>query len=85
MDTTLGVRTTRCTLDGIGEGGEMAEDHIGTAEVARAFGVDVRTITRWEKAGKLPPATRTLGGHRRWRRLDIQRALKQQREEEAGA
>lgn len=35
------------------------------AEVARKFGVDVRTLTRWAKAGKLT-SIRTLGGHRRY-------------------
>lgn len=51
-------------------------DDLGTAEVAALFRVDVRTIARWEASGRLPRATRTLGGHRRWLRIDIQRALK---------
>lgn len=34
-------------------------------EVAEAFRVDVKTVTRWAKAGKLP-YIRTLGGHRRY-------------------
>ena len=43
-------------------------------EVARAFRVDAKTVTRWETAGKLP-AIRTLGGHRRFRRTDVESAL----------
>jgi excisionase family DNA binding protein len=40
------------------------------AEVAAAFAVDPKTITRWAKQGKLPHI-RTLGGHRRFRYSDI--------------
>src|SRR5690606_5170098 len=36
------------------------------AEVASLFRVDPKTVTRWEKAGKLS-SIRTLGGHRRYR------------------
>lgn len=35
-------------------------------EIAAAFGVCHRTIRRWEKVGKIPKGSRTLGGHRRW-------------------
>jgi excisionase family DNA binding protein len=41
------------------------------AEVAKIFRVDPKTVTRWAKAGKLT-AIRTLGGHRRYRRSEIQ-------------
>jgi excisionase family DNA binding protein len=42
-------------------------DHLLTpAEVAALFRVDPKTVTRWEKAGKLK-SIRTLGGHRRYR------------------
>lgn len=43
-------------------------------EVAALFRVDPKTVTRWAQAGKLP-STRTLGGHRRFRRADIEAAL----------
>jgi excisionase family DNA binding protein len=39
-------------------------------EVAAAFRVDPKTVTRWAKAGKLD-SIRTLGGHRRYREADI--------------
>lgn len=44
------------------------------AEVAEAFRVDPRTVTRWAKAGKLS-AIRTLGGHRRFREAEIRALL----------
>lgn len=45
-------------------------------EVAEMFGVDPKTITRWAKAGKLK-ATRTLGGHRRYRESEVNRLLEE--------
>lgn len=40
------------------------------AEVAAAFRVDPKTVTRWAKAGKLT-AIRTLGGHRRFQESEV--------------
>lgn len=45
------------------------------AEVAKMFYVDPKTVTRWAKAGKLT-AIRTLGGHRRYHRDEVERLLK---------
>lgn len=39
-------------------------------EVAAVFAVDPKTVTRWAQAGKLP-SVRTLGGHRRFRKSDV--------------
>ncbi len=44
------------------------------AEVAALFRVDPKTVTRWAKAGKLT-AIRTLGGHRRYRKSEVQSLL----------
>ena len=44
------------------------------AEVAKFFRVDPKTVTRWAKAGKLT-AIRTLGGHRRYRRSEVESLL----------
>ena len=44
------------------------------AEVAKLFRVDPKTVTRWATAGKLT-AIRTLGGHRRYRRSEVQALL----------
>jgi excisionase family DNA binding protein len=43
-------------------------------EVAALAGVNAKTVSRWEKAGLLA-ATRTLGGHRRFVRADVEAAL----------
>jgi excisionase family DNA binding protein len=44
------------------------------AEVAALFRVDPKTVTRWAEAGKMT-AVRTLGGHRRYRREEVQNLL----------
>lgn len=49
-------------------------DLMTPAEVAEAFHVDPKTVTRWAKAGKLS-AIRTLGGHRRFRRAEVEAQL----------
>jgi excisionase family DNA binding protein len=38
------------------------------------FAVNPKTVTRWAKAGKLT-AIRTLGGHRRYRREEVEALL----------
>jgi excisionase family DNA binding protein len=45
------------------------------AEVAGAFRVDSKTVTRWAKAGRLT-VIRTPGGHRRYRESEIRALLK---------
>lgn len=44
------------------------------AEVATAFRVDPKTVTRWAKAGKLS-SIRTLGGHRRYLEAEVRAIL----------
>jgi excisionase family DNA binding protein len=44
------------------------------AEVAAAFRVDPKTVTRWAKAGKLS-SIRTLGGHRRFLATEVREIL----------
>ena len=44
------------------------------SEVARIFGVNAKSVTRWARTGKLS-AIRTLGGHRRFRRSDVERLM----------
>lgn len=53
-----------------------AEVLLTPAEVATLFRVDPKTVTRWAKAGKLT-AIRTLGGHRRYRKSEVQALLAQ--------
>lgn len=46
-----------------------------TAEVAKAYRVDPKTVARWANAGKLS-SIRTLGGHRRYKRDEVEAKLK---------
>jgi excisionase family DNA binding protein len=41
------------------------------AEVARLFRVNAKTVSRWARAGKLT-SIRTIGGHRRFRRNEVE-------------
>ena len=43
-----------------------------TGQAAAMFGVTTSTIKRWADAGDLPH-TRTLGGHLRFNRADLER------------
>jgi excisionase family DNA binding protein len=45
------------------------------AEAARKLGVTPNTVTRWSRAGKIS-AIQTMGGHRRFRRSEIERVLR---------
>ena len=48
-------------------------------QVAELLGVDVKTVTRWARSGKLE-ALRTLGGHRRFRASVVRALLTPKRE-----
>lgn len=52
------------------------------AEVAKCFRVDPKTVTRWANSGKLT-AIRTLGGHRRYRKSEVESILNRDLREEA--
>lgn len=58
----------------LNERGVMTEELLTPAEVAARFRVDPKTVTRWARAGKLS-AIRTLGGHRRYRKSEVDAAL----------
>jgi excisionase family DNA binding protein len=51
-----------------------ADELLTPAEVAALFRVDPKTVTRWAKAGKLT-SIRTLGGHRRYRAVEVRSLL----------
>ena len=53
------------------------------SEVAEVLQVSPKTVTRWAKEGKLA-SRRTLGGHRRYARADIE-SLAQRLEEQVPA
>lgn len=50
------------------------EDLMTPAEVAAAFHVDPKTVTRWAVAGRLR-SVRTPGGHRRYFKAEVQALL----------
>lgn len=47
---------------------------LSAAEVARIFGIDIRTLWDWEQAKVLQPATR-IRGRRYYARADVERLL----------
>ena len=49
---------------------ERTDRLLTPAEVARMFGVDPKTVTRWATAG-LIGSIRTPGGHRRFRETEV--------------
>lgn len=49
-------------------------DYLTPGEVARALHVSPKTIIRWANEGRIPH-TVTLGGHRRFRRVDIEQVV----------
>lgn len=48
---------------------------LGIREVAKLLGVGEQTVRSWEVSGKLIPAFKTPGGHRRYRIEDVERIL----------
>lgn len=59
-------------------------DLMSPAEVAAAFSVNPKTVTRWAEEGRLP-SLRTPGGHRRYRRDLIEALLSDEAQEEIAA
>jgi excisionase family DNA binding protein len=55
-----------------GDGGEPLYT---PAEVAVIFRVDPKTVTRWAAAGRIV-SIRTPGGHRRYRKSEVDRLLR---------
>ncbi|GAA4626727.1 hypothetical protein GCM10023196_036140 [Actinoallomurus vinaceus] len=49
------------------------EDLLKPGEVAAYLRVDPKTVSRWAASGRLP-SVRTPGGHRRYRRADVEAA-----------
>lgn len=55
---------------------QVPEDELLTpAEVAALFRVDPKTVTRWARAGRIE-AIVTPGGHRRYRRSQVDAILR---------
>lgn len=54
----------------------MADDFLTAGQVAELLGVTAGTVHRWTEAGVIP-AGRTVGGHRRYLRADVERAMRE--------
>ena len=61
---------------GLGPEGSFGgrNDLLTPAEAAHKLGVTPNTVTRWSRAGKIA-AIQTMGGHRRFRRAEIERVM----------
>jgi excisionase family DNA binding protein len=70
-------------IGGSGMKGKKDDALLTPAEVAALFRVDPKTVTRWAKAGKLS-SIRTLGGHRRYKREEVERFLEGARQQREG-
>ncbi len=71
--------------DAVTENPIASDDELLTpGDVAKLFGVDPKTVTRWASAGKLSPL-RTLGGHRRYRASEVHALLGRSATETPGA
>ena len=64
---------SRQPLSGRGDRTDRSE-LLTPAEAARKLGVTPNTVTRWSRDGKIS-AIQTMGGHRRFRRSEIERLL----------
>ena len=62
------------------DGKTRPDDLLTPREVARLLRVTRKTVSRWAIEGELP-CIKTLGGHRRFRRSDIERAIAEKRYE----
>ena len=69
------------------------ESLLSIDQVARLLGVDTRTVRRWRRTDKIPPAI-SVNGQLRWRlqaisewvrRLEIENEIKRRKESEAKA
>lgn len=62
-----------------------APEFVTPMEAAALLGVTTRTVSRWVDEGRIERAYVTLGGHRRYRRKDIEEAARKEGREVRGA
>jgi len=58
------------------DGTPTGDDYVTPGEAARYLHVSPKTINRWANDGRIPCIV-TLGGHRRFRRKDVDAAVRQ--------
>lgn len=56
----------------------VREEYMRPEEAAAVLGVSAKTVSRWASEGRLP-AIRTIGGHRRFRRDDVEALRREMR------
>jgi hypothetical protein len=61
--------------------GERAEPLLSSGEIARRIGVAPATISAWVRQGRLVPTVTTMGGRYRWQWSDVQRQMREQRQQ----
>lgn len=49
----------------------IGEFFLDAAEIARIFGVSVRTVRRWDRRGRIPGKVKSPGRAVRWKRADV--------------
>ena len=54
---------------------ETDDDLLTPDEIAETYKISRQTVGRWAREGTLPTGARTPGGHRRFRRGDVERVL----------
>ena len=59
-------------------------EYLTPSQVAGILHVSPKTVSRWASQGDLPCLV-TLGGHRRFRRQDVENVLRQMAGQEAGS
>lgn len=69
-ESSLGGETREREMKDVEE-----RDYLTPGEVARLLHVSPKTISRWAAQGLLPCVV-TLGGHRRFRREDVEEAAR---------
>jgi excisionase family DNA binding protein len=57
------------------EPGAPRAEYLSRAEVAEILGVSANTVARWAREGRIP-CHRTLGGHRRFSRAEVEEVLR---------
>ncbi|MBT8492762.1 MAG: helix-turn-helix domain-containing protein, partial [Deltaproteobacteria bacterium] len=60
-----------------GKSGSDPDELLTTRQAAEIVGVGTTSIKRWSDEGKLP-AIKTAGGHRRYRRRDVEQLISDQ-------
>jgi len=54
---------------------DAVEEFLTPGQVARILHVSPQTVNRWANEGRIP-CTLTLGGHRRFKRADVEAAMR---------